>query len=159
MEYSPLKRASLYNIPCRMKSKSHLERLVRDNCLPYLGKLSYYIRNDYLNDIFRAYTSSLNLVRKYLEDTSVYHRLRPAILIDLDETFLQSPTIAPYNLTIHPPDIQKLYAKLAKEESIGPIMPFMGILYKYLIKKGIKVIFMTERSKSDRGNIKYNLSD
>ena len=47
---------------------------------------------------------------------------------------------------------------MALEQGIGPIMPYMYILYRYIISKGIRVIFVSDRPRSESHRVKYNLS-
>lgn len=91
---------------------------------------------------------------KYIKQLEIHSN--SIIIIDLDETFLQNADFYPHTLELWCPTMQQVYAKTGKRD-IGGILPYMSILYFYLIHKKIKVVFLTGRKETLRNITKLNL--
>jgi hypothetical protein len=117
-----------------------------------------YIKNDYFNDLYDIFKCSMSLIKHNLIND--YDKRCKCVILDLDESFVCNDyylfhTLDLYNFN---KDIKNFY-KNRLDKSYGPILPFMIILYEYLISKNIKVIFLTGRNKkfkkSTINNLKY----
>jgi len=126
---------------------------------PKLCFLSYYIQNHYRNDIYLAFRKNMNLIKTFMSEFSIYYHHNLAILISLDDVFLQTQDFSLYTNIIwkDDPKIYQLYQRL-NQSNISPILPYMYILYSYAVSRNIRVIFMTRRSHRYSQNIRLNLS-
>lgn len=138
----------------RLPSESELKVLVLKND-PILYILNQYIEHSYWKDIYTCFRRCMFTVHRYIKFFKVNSNLQPAVIIDLDETFLQNASFAP-NITRLWKTNSSFYNKLAKKD-IGAILPYMIIFYEYIRSKGIKPIFLTGRNKTIRTLTKHNL--
>lgn len=117
----------------------------------------YIISNDYVRDIQKCMYRAITMVQKELRQNITD---KPNIaVIDLDETFLfndyyLSHTLEAYRYNNH---IQKFY-KEQLDKKYGPVVPFMIIVYEYLVKKGIHVFFLTARNNKFKEDTVNNLA-
>ena len=116
-----------------------------------LDGLSAYVSKKYDNDMFsRYYIDLLELcVETIMKIKKHYDEYKQnVIVIDLDETFLQNDHYYKYTYKIWDYNIE-LYEKYEKMGSEGKsvLMPFMYILYRYCVKKNIKIVLLSGRDK------------
>ena len=109
-----------------------------------------YIKYRYIHDIYICFHMAMQIV-KHLKSTH-----DTVAIIDLDKTFVQNASFAPHILEIWNVTMKRHFLKLS-EQDIGPVLPFMYILYKYLDLKGVEVVFLTGRKQNLRKLTKRNL--
>lgn len=103
--------------------------------------LEYYIINYYFNDIFKCFFNSMKIINK-----NINNNIKPmCCVIDLDETFFQNDSFLFNTLDIwkYNKNLYEYYKSI--KQPFGPILPFMFILYEYLIYKNIHIIFLSGR--------------
>ena len=121
------------------------KKLLRYNQIKHKDeKLNNYIINYYFNDIYKCFFNSMKKINKNI-NTNKNESKPMCCVIDLDESFFQNDSFL-YNTL----DIWKYNKKLYKyfksiKYQFGPILPFMFILYKYLLHKNIHIIFLSGR--------------
>ena len=121
-----------------------------------------YIRNDYMDDLYICFKKAMSVIKRVKPakptKSGKYrkHRKPDVIIMDLDETFMQNASFAPHILELWSEPQKSYFLKLSKLD-IGPILPFMRILYDYLIFKKIEVIFLTGRRENLRELTNKNL--
>lgn len=127
------------------------------NDIKYLDKKLYqYIKYNYFNDIYNVFFNVMQHIKKQIDINKVNNlkTLKPlCCVLDLDETFFQNDSFL-YN-TLHiweyNNDLYKFYkSPTFINKSFGPILPFMYILYSYLIQKNIQIIFLSGRHEKFR---------
>jgi hypothetical protein len=148
----------LYDLSCRLLEKRKLEYMVQYGKSSYLGLFIRRMMHTYMEEIHQAFIKSL---RRVIKTKNMYQfQINPypfVIWINLDDTFLQSYTLAPYNLYIWPKKLRSFYHALSLHK-IGPVMPYMFVLYKFLLHHKIKVIFVSDQRESEKNIVKRNLS-
>lgn len=120
----------------------------KDNPNYDLRLLVSYVRNHYWYDIYTCFRQSMSYIQLYLKSENVGHSKTHAVVIDIDETFMQNASFAPFTTELWGRR-RSYYNRLAIHD-IGAILPYMYILYEYLILKQIKPIFLTGRHQSLR---------
>ena len=133
----------------------NVKKLYIYNDIKYVDKTLYqYIKNNYFNDIYSVFFNSIQHIQKQLNIRKLQNFTKPlCCVLDLDETFFQNDSFL-YN-TLHiwkyNNDLYNYY-KSTKfiNKSFGPILPFMYILYSYLIQKNIQIIFLSGRHEKFR---------
>ena len=110
------------------------------------NKLSFpdledYIKKQYYHDIYYCFFRSMIQIKKNYRGHG-----NECVIIDLDETFVQNYYFRHYTFHIwdHSTSVYDIHMKNAKR-NFDPILPFMFILYRYCLHKGIKVIFVSGR--------------
>ena len=132
--------------------------MIRSENIGYLGKFIWLMMNTYIDSIHLSFKAAFSRISKIMNQYKYQtKKYQMAVWINIEETFLQSYSLAPYNLYMWPKKMRHLYEKLSKNK-IGAIMPYMFILYKFLIFNKIKVIFISDRPKSETNIIRRNLS-
>jgi predicted secreted acid phosphatase len=124
----------------KLPTEYELKMLVLTND-PILNILERYVRNFYWRDIYKCFRMSMAVVNIYMKHFPLNNL---AVVIDLDETFLQNASFAP--------TITKLWRKprfydLLAKQDMGAVLPYMIIFYEYILSKGIKPIFLTGRNQ------------
>lgn len=116
-----------------------------------------YITNDYLYDICKVIYNSIQLVKKNKKEYIT--SLPNCVVFDLDETFFcndfykfHTLEVFKYNKLIYD------YYKFRIPKYIGPILPFIIILYEYLIYHNIKIIFLSGRNEEWKEQTIENLN-
>ena len=137
----------------------NIKKLYLYNDIKHLDvKLYHYITKYYLNDIYKIFFRSMQLIKKQINLKST----KPlCCVLDLDESFFQNDSFL-YN-TLHlwnyNSDLYNFYkSQKFIDKSFGPILPFMHILYSYLINKNIHIIFLSGRREKYRHLTINNLS-
>ena len=129
-------------------------------------KLSNYISSKYFSDIYVCFYKAMQLLKKnitlYKLSSSIYPLNKPmCCILDLDETFFQNDSFLYNTLGIwkYNPLLYDKFTELKfYNMNFGPILPFMFILYKYLIYKNIHIIFLSGRKEKYRNLTIDNLS-
>lgn len=115
----------------------------------------YIISNDYAMDIQLCTYKAIRMIRQRLDNKLTHNNIA---VIDLDETFLFNDyyllhTLETYTYNKH---IQTFYRnKLDKR--YGPVIPFMIIVYEYLVSRGVNVFFLTARDIKFKEDTENNL--
>lgn len=115
----------------------------------------YIISNNYATDIQLCTYKAIRMIRQRLDNKPARNNIA---IIDLDETFLFNDyyllhTLEAYGYNKH---IQSFYRnKLDKR--YGPVIPFMIIVYEYLVSKGVDVFFLTARDIKFKEDTENNL--
>lgn len=128
------------------------------NGLIYNKIYFYIISNDYARDIQKCMYRAITMVQKELRQNTNVNKPNIAVL-DLDETFIFNDyyllhTLEAYRYNNH---IHRFYKdKLNKR--YGPILPFMIIVYEYLVKNGVHVFFLTARDIKFKEDTVNNLA-
>lgn len=141
-----------YSFPLGLIRKQQLFKMVETSAIPYLVIFSHYIRNDYKRIMIDNFWESLNYIKNPKLSLN-----KEAVIIKLEDVFLHSPGLAPYNLTMYTGPIRNLYYHRAYL-GIGTINLYMEILYQYLISREIIVIFVTDNNISTMTNQLYMLN-
>jgi predicted secreted acid phosphatase len=139
-------------------------KVITDKEFYYYNKNKYkilsiynYIKNEYLYDICKVIFNSIQLVKKNKKDSITS---KPnCVVFDLDETFLCNDFYKFYILEVF--QYNRLiydYYKSRIPSNIGPILPFIIILYEYLIYHNIKIIFLSGRNEEWREQTIENLN-
>lgn len=122
------------------------------------NKLYKYIVSDYFNDIYVCFHKSMRLLKKNIK----LNDIKPmCCVLDLDESFFQN-----YSFLYNTQNIWKYNPRLYNKYSdnkfhnkhFGPVLPYMFILYKYLMSKNIHIIFLSGRNEKFRELTINNLS-
>lgn len=125
---------------------------------PRLCFLSYYIQNDYTNDIYDAYKQIIQVIKSFKKEYGIYRYNNVAILINLDDVFIQTKDFYNYTRAIwKEPKLRELYDILQKD-NVLPILPYMYILYRQAIVNKIRIIFITDRPRTQGAIVRLNLS-
>lgn len=111
-------------------------------------ELNLYITKYYFNDVYLCFFKCMKMINHNLLNKS-HPTKQCCCILDLDETFFQNDSFLFNTLDIwkYNTKLYDYYTSLGK--SFGPILPFMYILYEYLVHKNIHIIFLSGR------NIKY----
>jgi len=126
------------------------------NNIRYINKELYdYIISRYFSDIYHCFYKAMQLLKKNINCNLDKNKINKPMccILDLDETFFQNDLFLYNTLYIwwYNP---KLYNKFINpnfyNKNYGPILPFMFILYKYLIYKNIHIIFLSGRKEKYR---------
>lgn len=115
----------------------------------------YIISNDYARDIQLCTYKAIKMINQRLDSNMTRNNIA---VIDLDETFLFNDyyllhTLEAYRYNKH---IQSFY-KNKLDKRYGPIIPFMIIVYEYLVSRGIDVFFLTARDIKFKEDTESNL--
>jgi hypothetical protein len=124
-----------------------------------------YIAHQYADDIQHRVFETIMAVRDYKYEKiardarGIPTRRRPCVIIAIDDVFLHTPRFAPYIYRMYRtyPTQHSFYTELAPHD-FGAPLPYMLILYEYLIRNGIRVIFITNQKRSHIRRIKLNLA-
>ena len=131
------------------------------NSIKYKNKELYdYVVSKYFDDMYHCFYKAMQLLKKNILINNSSNKPMCCIL-DLDETFFQNDSFL-YNTLYIWKYNPKLYNKFSDlnfyNKHFGPILPFMFILYKYLIYKNIHIIFLSGRKEKYRNLTINNLS-
>lgn len=129
-------------------SESDLKLIKKNN--PIVNSLTHYVKYYYRNHLRQI----LFYLLKHIRDIPIY--CNSIIIIDLDETFIQNADFYPHTLGLWTPTLQHVYRQTGKVD-IGAVLPYMYILYAYLIHKQISVVFLTGRKEKLRTLTRKNL--
>lgn len=122
----------------------------------YLPIFKYINSNKYLNDIYKIFIKSIKHIKNNYNSN-----IKQCAIIDLDETFLFNDFYLFHTLDTYKHYNYKIYKHYKNNfnKLYSPIIPYMYILYSYIINKNIDVIFLTARDikykKTTIDNLKY----
>jgi len=116
-----------------------------------------YIKNNYLYDICKVIFESIQLIK--INKSKSNSPLPNCVVLDLDETFLCNDFYKFYLLELYNfnPKIKNYY-KYNIPNNIGPLLPFVIILYKYLLYHNITIIFLSGRNNDLKDQTNKNLN-
>ncbi len=138
-----------YSITDRQFYKYNKENII------YTPVYFYIVSNNYIKDIQNCFYNALKLARRQIQ---LKKKNKLIAVIDLDETFLFNDYYLNHTLEVYRYNyyIYEFYKKKL-DKKYGPVIPFMIILYEYLIKNNVEVFFLTARDTKFKEDTVENL--